>query len=187
MIAALYVTRGGPYWNRQGVEAWDRRRDARTYSGPWPVVAHPPCQAWGRFARLREARWGLKVGEDDGCFEAALRAVETYGGVLEHPKLSYAFATYGLARPRLGTWSATRSGAVTEVYQARYGHPAPKPTWLYYSGQAEPPTLDWLVVRSTGRHVYSTVDSHNRLSTSENSRTPLPFATLLISLAENSR
>lgn len=49
MIAALYVLPDGPYAGLEGVEVWDEARDARTYAGPWPVVAHPPCQRWGRY------------------------------------------------------------------------------------------------------------------------------------------
>jgi hypothetical protein len=44
MIAALYVQTGGCYFNLPDVEPWDEARDARKYAGPWPVVAHPPCQ-----------------------------------------------------------------------------------------------------------------------------------------------
>ena len=43
MIAALYVQRGGVYFDLAGVDPWDEQRDARRYAGPWPVVAHPPC------------------------------------------------------------------------------------------------------------------------------------------------
>ena len=47
MIAALYVETNGRYFNLDGVEPWDQERDARKYDGPWPVVAHPPCQSCG--------------------------------------------------------------------------------------------------------------------------------------------
>ena len=48
MIAALYVARAGTYFNLLDVDPWDEIRDARLYDGPHPVVAHPPCQRWGR-------------------------------------------------------------------------------------------------------------------------------------------
>lgn len=47
MIAALFVERRGAYFGIPGVDPWDVTRDARAYAGPWPVVAHPPCQRWG--------------------------------------------------------------------------------------------------------------------------------------------
>jgi hypothetical protein len=49
MIAALYVETDGAYFGLPGVDPWDEARDARKYAGPHPVVAHPPCQRWGRF------------------------------------------------------------------------------------------------------------------------------------------
>ena len=39
-VAALYVEPDGPYAGLDGVEVWDEARDARTYAGPQPVVAH---------------------------------------------------------------------------------------------------------------------------------------------------
>ncbi|HEX2612685.1 MAG TPA: hypothetical protein VHO02_03720, partial [Fibrobacteria bacterium] len=78
-VAALYVDPRGPYPSMPGVECWDEKRDARNYAGPHPVVAHPPCGRWCAMARLNESRWGAKVGDDGGCFEAALRAVRTNG------------------------------------------------------------------------------------------------------------
>jgi hypothetical protein len=81
MIAALFVDHDGIYAGRPDVDLWGRDRDARLYAGPHRVVAHPPCERWGSFAR---SLWG-RVGEDDGCFASALVNVERYGGVLEHP------------------------------------------------------------------------------------------------------
>ena len=49
-IAALYVDPKGCYSGLEGVEVWDETRDARGYDGPWPVVAHPPCERWGRYS-----------------------------------------------------------------------------------------------------------------------------------------
>jgi hypothetical protein len=48
-VAALYVATGGCYYGLEGVDPWDAARDARLYAGPWPVVAHPPCERWGRY------------------------------------------------------------------------------------------------------------------------------------------
>ena len=57
-IAALYVEKNGAYYGLDGVDPWDEERDARKYAGPWPVVAHPPCQRWGAGAMLEEdPRW----------------------------------------------------------------------------------------------------------------------------------
>ena len=90
-IAALYVEKGGVYYGLDGVDPWDEERDARLYDGPHPVVAHPPCNVWGQLAPVNEARYGTPVGHDKGCFAAALEAVETWGGVLEHPAYTLAF------------------------------------------------------------------------------------------------
>src|SRR5690606_39268582 len=109
-IAALYVMADGVYSGLPHVECWDEARDARTYAGPWPVVAHPPCERWGYFwsgGPLRIARGfePKKLGDDGGCFEAALAAVRKWGGVLEHPKGSQAWKHFGLTPPRRGGWS----------------------------------------------------------------------------------
>ena len=144
-LAALYVEPGGAYWDLPGVDPWDESRDARLYAGPHPVVAHPPCARWCRLAGLVEARWGHKRGDDGGTFAAALAAVERFGGVLEHPAYSDAWAAYGLpVPPSSGGWQSNlfRPGWSAYVEQGRYGHPAKKATWLYAVG-TELPDLEW--------------------------------------------
>jgi hypothetical protein len=39
MVAALYVDPQGVYSGLPDVDVWGEERDARTYAGPWPVVA----------------------------------------------------------------------------------------------------------------------------------------------------
>ena len=86
MIAALYVQRDGCYYGIPDVDPWDEERDARLYAGPHPVVAHPPCERWGRYWNGGpSARVPRKLGDDSGCFAAALASVRKWGGVLEHP------------------------------------------------------------------------------------------------------
>ena len=143
-VAALYVETGGVYFGLPDVDPWDEARDARLYAGPWPVVAHPPCARWCQLAPLMESMHGYKVGDDGGCFAAALEAVETWGGVLEHPARSRAWSHFGLPVPARQGWSQSfdRPGYATEIAQVAYGHLAQKRTWLYYVGP-EPPSLDW--------------------------------------------
>jgi hypothetical protein len=145
-IAALYVEAGGCYFEAAGVDAWDEARDARNYAGPQPVVAHPPCQRWGRFWHGSTRRpHQFKLGADKGCFAAALAAVRAYGGVLEHPADSHAWAWFNLASPpREGGWiAADRFGGFTcYVEQGHYGHLARKGTWLY-ACRTDLPELRW--------------------------------------------
>lgn len=144
VVAALFVDANGCYARLPGVDLWPEKRDARLYAGPCPVVAHPPCSRWCRLAGLVEARWGYKRGDDDGCFESALASVRRWGGVLEHPAYSAAFARYGIPGPRPGGWQSTVCGGwVCHVEQGRYGHPAKKATWLYAYGVSYLPDLEW--------------------------------------------
>ncbi len=143
-IAALFVETNGAYFDLQGIDPWDVRRDARNYKGPHPVVAHPPCSRWCRLAGLVEARWGHKRGDDGGCFASALASVRHYGGVLEHPAYTDAWKAFGLPKPnRHGGWTRANCGGYTcHVEQGRYGHVAKKATWLY-AFNAAMPQLRW--------------------------------------------
>ena len=150
MIAALYVESVGAYSGLPGVDPWDEARDARLYAGPHPVVAHPPCQRWGKLW-AGQPLWIKRTGErkvkgdDGGCFEAALAAVRKWGGVLEHPWGSHAWPHFGLnVPPRAGGWIAADfyGGWTACVEQGRYGHYARKPTLLLTYG-VDLPDLDW--------------------------------------------
>jgi hypothetical protein len=189
VIAALYVAKGGAYWDLDGVDPWDEARDARLYAGPWPVVAHPPCQLWVNFAALNFARYGgdhNRPGNDGGCFAAALASVRRWGGVLEHPASSKAWATHDIIEPRGIGWTRTTAAEwVCEVWQSAYGHPARKRTWLLFVGDV-PPTLDWR--RPTGTHQVGWFDRIKpTLGKRAASATPLAFRDVLMSIARSSK
>ncbi len=187
-VAALYVETGGTYYGIDGVDPWDEQRDARLYDGPHPVVAHPPCNKWSPLAYINQRRLdGYRIGDDGGCFKAALESVRKFGGVLEHPALSIAWRSFGLLRPSRNGWSLSMDGGwVTEVDQGTYGHRARKRTWLYYVGP-DPAPLDWSVSDSkvivSGFLHGAGTDESRRVRPKEASRTPTAFRDELLSLA----
>jgi len=196
MIAALYVQKHGCYWDLDGIDPWDQKRDARQYKGPHPVIAHPPCTRWCKLAKMVEAKHPhLKAGEDEGEFQHALWAVRKFGGVLEHPAYSMAWPAYGLNRPpTTGGWVVAdfHGGWTCCVEQSAYGHQARKRTWLYAHGVVLP-SLRW---QKTSGHEYTKVVGYcrnkssrplsDRLTQRQNRSTPIPFRDLLIRIA-NSR
>lgn len=196
-IAVLYTMKNSVYDTIPGIETWGIERDARTYKGPYPVVAHPPCARWGRYwSGGPSTPYRRLKGDDDGCFAAALWAVRTFGGILEHPADSWAYKWFGLATPpRSGGWiSADRFGYTCCIEQLRYGHRAQKATWLYAVG-CDLPDLKW--GRSpigTGIRMDDGLSKENRqrmiktgrcqqISKRERARTPMEFALLLIEIA----
>lgn len=189
MIAALFVETGGCYFGLPDVDPWDETRDARTYDGPWPVVAHPPCQLWVNLAAVNFKRYGgehNRPGNDGGCFASALAAVRLFGGVLEHPAESNAWRAHGLFRPHGIGWCYTANGEATcEVWQSAYGHKARKRTWLFYKGE-KPPQLNW--ARESGTHQIGWFDRIKpTLSKKEASATPPEFRDVLISIAATAK
>jgi len=192
MIAALYVATDGCYFGLPNVDPWDEARDARKYAGPWPVGAHPPCARWGNFW-WSARHLGKGLGDDEGCFGAALQAVRTYGGVLEHPSGSRAWPRFGLAEPGVAGWRRglfDADGWTTEVHQRNYGHRANKCTWLYYVGDTPPP-LDWSAPAapaawcSTDRPMAELrARGVELMGKRERKATPVPFRDLLIRMAD---
>ena len=201
-VAALFVETGGCYFGLPDVDPWDKDRDARRYLGPDPVVAHPPCERWGRY-------WGgapnkphqYQLGDDDGCFEAALRAVRRFGGVLEHPADSHAWAAFGLHRPsRKPGWTPADEvrGWTCYVEQGHYGHMSRKGSWLYVCGGTGLPDLLWgpceqrIHPVALAKHGYAKSRRIGMMAmvggkdkTRIRNATPIPFRDLLLSIARD--
>ena len=127
-VAVLFARADSHYKALAGVDVWDAARDARRWPGGCPVVAHPPCRAWGQLRSLANPR-----PDEKALAIYAVEQVRKFGGVLEHPKNSTLWPTLGLPRPgerdEFGGWTLP-------IYQRWWGHRAEKPTLLYIVGCA---------------------------------------------------
>lgn len=127
-IAALFVRKDSIYKMLPDVDCYDIDRDALTFPGGMPVVAHPPCRTWGH---LKAFATKAPAGEHE-LGPWAVEQVRKWGGVLEHPKGSGLFAFCGCPLP--GGRRDTFGGWTIEVDQFNWGHKARKRTWLYIVG-----------------------------------------------------
>jgi hypothetical protein len=198
-IAALYVEADGVYFGLPDVDPWALPRGSREYPGPHPVVAHPPCQRWGKYhgGSPREP-FQYHLGDDGGRFAQALWAVRTFGGVLEHPADSKAYRWYGLKTPpRAGGWVPADDwgGSACYVEQGHYGHFSRKGTWLYSAkvslpeliwGPSIKPLPEWMIKRygyEKARRIGHMAMVGGKRKTEIRDATPIEFRDLLLSIA----
>ncbi|MBS1188806.1 MAG: hypothetical protein H6R10_598 [Rhodocyclaceae bacterium] len=132
MVAVLFARSNSIYKQLPGCDVFDLARDARSYTGNDPVIAHPPCRGWGRLRHRAKVR-----ADEKELALFAVAQVQRCGGVLEHPWASSLWPVADLPRPGL----RDRFGGFTfGVMQGDFGHMAPKATWLYIVGM-EPAKL----------------------------------------------
>jgi hypothetical protein len=82
-IAVLFAREDSSYKNFEEFDVYDINRDARTFCKKMPVIAHPPCRAWGMLSHMANPREGEKQ-----LAYLSLAQVRLNGGVLEHPAAS---------------------------------------------------------------------------------------------------
>ena len=181
-VAVLFARADSHYKALPGVDVWDEARDARRWPGGAPVVAHPPCRLWAKlrqFAKASDPAMERQLAID------AVRRVQRFGGVLEHPAESTLWAHMGLPTPgrapdQFGGWTA-------EIRQFDWGHKAEKRTWLYIVG-CHPDALPAMPPRAepTG-YVRTQLPMELRIgkiiSKAEREHTPPQLAAWLVDLA----
>ena len=180
-VAVLFARQDSYYKTMPNVDVYDIDRDARTWPGGCPVVAHPPCRAWASLRFHAKPRPGEK--------QLAIYAVERirkFGGVLEHPHRSTLWPIAGLPEPgkrdEYFGWTLT-------VDQQWFGHRAQKRTRLYICGidPNEIPTMP--IVLGNATHtvgLWSGRDKNNcrpSIAKREYESTPPEFAEWLVDLA----
>lgn len=188
-VAALFVRKDSIYKAMPGVDAWDAERDARQWPGGCPVVAHPPCRAWGQLRHFAKPR-----ADEKALALWAVEKVRACGGVLEHPKKSTLWPAAGLPEPgqrdEFGGWTLP-------IFQSWWGHRAEKATLLYIVGctPAEIPEIPLVlgdaacIVGSSGRRTdgkrLQPGDAGYRpeITKAEREHTPPELAAWLVELA----
>lgn len=178
-VAVLFARADSIYKSLPGCDVWDAERNALNWLGGCPVVAHPPCRAWGRlrhFARTVEGERELALW--------AVEQVRRWGGVLEHPVASLLWPTAGLPEP--GGERDHHGGWTMSVPQFWFGHRADKPTLLYIVG-CEPRDVPPVPLKlGEASHV---IQSRKRsgyrphVSKPEREQTPVAFSKWLVELA----
>lgn len=180
-VAVLFARADSVYKTLPWVDVYDMERDARTYDGPWPVVAHPPCRAWGQLRHMASPR-----ADERNLARLAVALVREFGGVLEHPAGSKLWPAQQLPeagkRDQWGGWTHV-------ISQQWFGHRAQKLTKLYIVGcePAEAPATPYDMSRAT--HVITQglrmgdEGWRPRVTTPEREHTPPALASWLVELA----
>lgn len=176
-IAVLFARADSIYKTLPDCDVYDINRDALTYFGIDPVIAHPPCRAWGRLRQFAKPRDGEK---ELALFSVGL--VRRNGGVLEHPAHSTLWKHENL--PTLGNvdkWG----GWTLPIQQCDFGHRAQKPTWLYIVG-CHPDRLPERPGKREATHCIRPTRSYPRMPSvtkAEREHTPPELAAWLVELA----
>ena len=181
-VAVLFARADSIYKTLPGVDVWDAERDARAYDGPHPVVAHPPCRAWGRLRTFANPR-----PDERNLARLAVALVREFGGVLEHPAGSTLRPSQRLPAPGVRD---SYGGWTLAAPQKWWGHKAEKASWFYVAG-CEPQDVPEIplilgdaayVVQSRKRNDY-----RPHITKAEREHTPPELAEWLVVLARRCR
>jgi hypothetical protein len=145
-VAVLFARADSVYKTIPDCDVYDIGRDARTYRGEQPVIAHPPCRAWGTLSHLAKPR-----PDEKALAIFAVDQVRQHGGVLEHPKRSKLWPAAGLPGPGCGMDEF--GGWTLPIFQNSFGHRAEKATFLYIVGCAPADIPDFPLVLGEATHV----------------------------------
>lgn len=181
-VAVLFARADSIYKTLPECDVFDAERDARTYAGTNPIVANPPCRAWGAFAMFAKPR------EDEKALAPwAIEQIRKNGGVLEHPNASKLWPELGLPEPgtvdEFGGWTLP-------IHQHWFGHRAEKKTRLYIVGCKPRDIPDMPMVLGQATHVIGDVGRASNgtkrpeVSKDEREHTPPQLARWLVDLAK---
>jgi hypothetical protein len=186
---SVLFARSDSVYKKLGVDVWDAERDALKWPGGNPVIAHPPCRAWGRLRHFAKPA----PGEMD-LARWSVAQVRRWGGVLEHPATSKLWEDQNLPEPnQRDKWG----GWTLQAPQWWWGHRADKPTRFYICGcdPRELPEIPFklgvsdCVIRLDTRRPDGTYvrkgdpDYKPRLAKAEREATPPELAKWLVELA----
>lgn len=186
MIAAVLFARSDSiYKTIEGLDVYDIERDARSYSGNLPIIAHPPCRAWGRLRGLAKPRF-----DEMDLARFATLYIRKNGGVLEHPESSMLWKEQNMPIPKkCAPGSMDEFGGWTlPIQQFSFGHRARKNTWLYIVGVSPRSIPDLPLVLGNANFVVSSSKRGGKkmpeISRDEREHTPVDLANWLVELVK---
>ena len=183
MIAVLFARADSYYKTLPDCDVYDIDRDARKWPGGCPVVAHPPCRAWGGLSHMAKPRH-----DEKDLARWAVAQVRKWGGVLEHPKKSKLWADQCLPRTGYDAYG----GWTLPIFQSSFGHRAEKATLLYIVGCAPRDLPNMPIVLGEATHTIASSNARQRrdhpmhrpeVTKKEREHTPPELANWLVSLA----
>lgn len=180
-VAVLFARKDSIYKSFPECDVFDIERDALTFDGSLPVVAHPPCRSWGRlrsFAKPRPGEQELAIW--------AIDIIRKNGGVLEHPESSMLWAVEHLPK---GRERDEFGGFTLSIDQHWFGHLARKRTWLYICGISPKEIPSYApkfepITHVVGGSVYRGFYARPEVPRSDREHTPPDFAKFLIEIAK---
>lgn len=179
-VAVLFARSDSIYKEMADCDVYDIERDALTFGGGMPVIAHPPCRSWGNLAQFAKPRPGER--------ELALWAVDRVrenGGVLEHPVTSKLWKEKPLPAPG----QRDEYGGFTVVLpQWWFGHRCQKMTSLYICGCSwrDLPPMELRLGEAEYVVSYSRRKGRpnkKEIGKAEREKTPQKFAEFLVEIA----
>lgn len=177
-VSVLFERADSCYKGLPGCDVWDLERNAMLYDDNAPIVAHPPCRAWGRLRTFARP-----VPGERNTARLAVALVRKNGGVVEHPAGSGLWTDQGL--PAVGQCDQF-GGWTLPISQSWWGHKAEKKTWLYIVG-CEPKNVPVMPIRlGDATHVIQSRKRHDcrpHVTKAEREHTPLQLAVWLVDLA----
>lgn len=175
--AVLFARSDSIYKKIPCLDVFDITRDARNFNSDLPVIAHPPCRAWGRLRHFSNPR----PDEKELAF-FAVEKVQKNGGVLEHPEFSTLWKAANLPLPGV---IDNFGGFTFPLPQFWFGHKARKNTWLYIVGIEVKNLPVFPLVLGNAEYVIRSFKGSNKplVSKAEREHTPENFALWLVELA----
>jgi hypothetical protein len=167
MIAILFARDDSRYKQLNGFDVYDIHRDARNYCKSYPVIAHPPCRAWGMLSHMANPR-----PDEKQLAYFGLAQVRLNGGILEHPAGSRLWKEAPLPLPN--EFPDEFGGFSIEIDQFDFGHVAHKRTKLYICGinQNQLPLLPPPNLNETDRSICGNVKGTKRCTQYQREYTP---------------
>lgn len=126
LVPVLFVHSRSNYKKIPFFDCYDEKRNALSYTGSHPVIAHPPCRLWSRlrsFSKAPESEKNLAIWSVD--------LVRSVGGIVEHPYDSQLWKH--IHCPGVGVFD--KFGGTSFVFdQFDFGYYTRKRTRLYIVG-----------------------------------------------------